>query len=403
MKGSIRLRDNVRHPYWCVAWYDPRTRNNVTITRYIDGSILYQTHQDPARCQGYQRAQKILTAMRADIDRGLISESEIIDRYNQPQYSNVVDLMDQWLSLVKNPGTKKRYASYVNHHFRPFFQSERVMLHEINLSVLYKLKDSLTSAKTKNPLEPKGQWCAMSAFSTFLTFAFRCGKIDRVPPFPRKAEYGMARGKVPVWLTKEDHDKVMAEIPAEDRDVFLFAYYTFRRPSEACALYKTDYNAISDSFTIQRGVSVHQVVPYTKTHQIHTVPCKSQIRDMIHRRLSMDTDSPFMFVNRRATGDGGRYNLDSLNLILRGAFKRAGVRPVTTYNFLKHSACTHYLLGVWSSELDPGTVDELKMITDLTQEAIEHYAAIVLDRKRRLMEAPNVIEFPHTTRTRRNI
>lgn len=128
-------------------------------------------------------------------------------------------------------------------------------------------------------------------------------------------------------------------------------------------------------------------------HQVHEVPCKSQIREMIRSRINTDTDSPYMFVNPRATGDGRRYNLDSLNLILKKAVAAAGVKPIKLYNFMKHTACTHFIEGCWSDDVEPGTVEELQMLTDLTPEAEKHYREITLNRKRRIMEGKNVLQF----------
>ena len=104
-------------------------------------------------------------------------------------------------------------------------------LHEIRHDTLNKLMANIK-------LESKGRLNLMMAFRAMLGYAWRYERIPRIPPFPRREQYGIVQ-KIPDWLTSQERDKVLAKIPPKDLPVFQWLNMHYRRPGEACALNKT--------------------------------------------------------------------------------------------------------------------------------------------------------------------
>jgi integrase len=350
---------------------------------------------DPNKCQGYKLAQKLLSSIQGrweQHEKGLLRFR--IEEFQKRGWTDTIEFFNDFLELKKkkSPSTYKGYTSYFKCHFEPFFKEYPVMLHDIQLDTLYKLKDSLkkiditTNEKTDEPLSPKMQYNIMNCFHAFLRYAHRSKRIPEMPAFPEKGEYELIRGEIPEWMTKEERARVLAQIPEPSIYPFLWLNYHFRRPGEACALYKTDYDVINNAFIIRRGISNRQIVEQTKTHQIHYIPCKSEFTPIVKKLINQNPDTPFMFVNPLARRNDGRWTLESLRNVWYNACKKAKVKRIWLYRGSKHTSCTHFIE-------DGGTVEELRMITDLGKEAIQHYTDITLERKRDIMERSNVLVF----------
>ena len=70
------------------------------------------------------------------------------------------------------------------------------------------------------------------------------------------------------WLPEEQQIKVINAIPEEHQPIFWWLKYHLRRPSEAAALHRCDYDKEQDAFIIRRTFSNNQLVQHTKTHKI---------------------------------------------------------------------------------------------------------------------------------------
>ena len=72
MKGSIHFRKD--RGWWFVSWYHKAKGEikgrNYKINKY-KGHILHQTHKEKEKDQGYRNAQKLLSLMQADVERGV--------------------------------------------------------------------------------------------------------------------------------------------------------------------------------------------------------------------------------------------------------------------------------------------------------------------------------------------
>lgn len=223
----------------------------------------------------------------------------------------------------------------------------------------------------------------VSSLSTMMKYAKRCGKIKKLPEFPKLEDYNLKVPKIK-WLSKKDSDKVYAAIPEEHRVIFLWLKYHFRREGEACAMRKVDYDPINKTFTVQRAISARQEVDSVKTNwknpTIHYFPCHPDYIDIADRVYKSNPDSPYFFSNSRSRKHG-RYTLEALRNIWYAACEKAGVEKIRPYQGTKHTACTQFME-------DGGTKQELQLLTGhKNPKSVEPYAEITLRRIKMAQES----------------
>lgn len=380
MKGGIHLRKDVRYPWWYIQWWDNITKKLRPVTKYR-GERMYQTHPKKQKDTGCLRAEKLLAQMQGDVENNVFR----IEKYLDTQWTDVIEFYEKWLDkkIKKTPATYKGYKSYFNCHFRPFFTEHRVMLHEITAGTIEDLMDYLVNIKTKGteketPLSGKMKYNIMNCFHHFLDYARRHNRIIAIPPFPKKEDYEII-DPIIEWLPEERQMAVIYMIPEVHRPIFLFLKYHYRRPAEACALHKIDYDPINEAFTIRRSISARKLIHQTKTKKQHLISCDIEFVDIANRLLNESFDSPFLFANPLARKDGKRYTNESLNIIWKEARKKAG-EDIDLYSGLKHSSCSQYI-----NERD-GSLDDLQTLTEhARRDSVLKYAAISLRKKRNLM------------------
>lgn len=369
MKGSIYAQGN----RWIVGWW--YQGKQWKITRY-KGRILYRTHPEKERCYGYKSAQKCLSLMQNRYEKyskGLCAFR--IEEFSGKGWTDVIEFYEKWLREViepnRKPATIKGYRSYLRNWIEPFFQKHPVMLHEIQLDILIKLMNYIN-------LSGKGKLNVMMAFHACLDYAWRSKFVPEMPPFPKKKEYGIVEPTIR-WLPEDRQLAIIDEIPKIHRAIFLWLKYHLRRPSEACALYKEDYDIFQTVFIIRRAISARRVLNNTKTNVEHVIPCHSSFTDTA-KTLYRQNTSNFLFTNPRARRDGKRYTNESLNNIWEKACKQVG-ENIGLYSGLKHSSCSQYINEKGLS------ISELQIITDHARlDSVRKYAKVEVERKRALME-----------------
>jgi len=245
------------------------------------------------------------------------------------------------------------------------------MLHEIQLDTIIKLMNYIK-------LSCKGKSNVMMAFHSCLDYAWRSKRIPEIPPFPKKKEYGIVEPTIR-WLPEDRQLAIINEIPEIHRPIFLWLKYHLRRPSEACAMYKEDYDIFHNVFIIRRAISARRVVDNTKTNVEHVIPCHSSFTDTA-KTLYKHNESHFLFTNPHARRGGKRYTNESLNNIWKKACRKVG-ESIDLYSGLKHSSCSQYINEKGLS------ISELQIITDHARlDSVRKYAKVEVARKRALME-----------------
>jgi integrase len=215
-------------------------------------------------------ALKCLAMIQARYEESLQGLCQFrIEEFLAKGYTDVLEYYEKWMADVverhRKPATVALYWYFYRRFFKPFFSKHNIMLHEIKL-------DTLTSLMNSIDICPSGKRNAMSALRAMMDYAFRSERIQAIPPFPKKSEYGITE-KAVKWLSSERQMRIINAIPEQHRPIFLWLKYHLRRPGEARALRWEDYDAINRVFIIRRTVSARKVVESTKTGVEHIIPC----------------------------------------------------------------------------------------------------------------------------------
>jgi len=357
MKGSIQFRND--RGYYYVAWAHKGKRYK--LYKY-NGELMY--HE--------KIAQKLLSCMQADEEKGIFR----IEKYTREVPTDVIPYLHEWLEGTKvhlSPATCKDYQNSIKNHLVPWFGKNPIQLHEIQYDVLCRLLGDIKRAG-------KGKMNVMYCLHKCLDFAWKSGRIFAMPPFPEKSKYGLVDSII-TWLPEDRQNKVIEAIPEVHQPIFWWLKYHVRRPSEAMALHKEDYDPVRDAFIIRRTFSDKKLVDYTKTHKQHVIPCHSGFKKFMTRNNNAPAIfSPFFFVNPRGKLKGKHYQHDYLVDLWNQACQKVG-ENIRMYAGLKHSTCSQYINEKGLS------VDEVQMITDhARRDSVLKYSDVQVEAKRKLME-----------------
>jgi len=354
MKGSIHFRKD--RGTWIVNWWHSPHNRSYTITRY-KGQIMYDKRM----------AEKLLSMMQGDTENNVFR----IEKYIKQGFTDTIPYLQEWLDLQKDdisPATFKDYRNSINNHLIPFFQKNNYQLHEIQYDVLRKLLKSISRSG-------KGKMNVMYCLHTVLSFAWKSKKIPAVPPFPEKKYYQLQEKNIE-WLPENRQLKVLEQIPEEDKPIFYWLKYHLRRPCEAMALHKADYDKENEVFIIRRSISNRKIVDKTKTGKTHIIPVHPEFKKFI--KVKSNILSQFYFTCSRSGSVGRRYTDDILQRIWKKACKAAG-ENITLYQGLKHSSMTQLAVEHGFSD------SEIQMLSDHDKiESIRKYRKMEVAIKRNL-------------------
>lgn len=368
MKGSITLRKDVRIPYWIVNW--SQNGRVYKISKYLgETEPMFQRHPDKKRDIGYKKAEKLLALIQGDEERGFLR----IEKYLGEHLADIVPYLEQWLEDRRptlSPGGYKKYKTAVNVHLIPFFRENPIMLHEVKYDTLVRLLNWVPgSGKNKKNVVDTLRCC--------LKYAWKSERILAVPPFPERSLYDI-RQNPPVWLPSDRYYAVIKEIPAEHKPFFMWLYLHLRRPGEAIALQKIDYDPALDIFTIRRGVSNGKVIDRTKTGDIHTIPCHSEFKQ--YMKSMPKSFGPYFFTCSESRVEDKRYTEKVYRRIWKEACEKAG-ESIDVYRGTKTSRASQLMNEVGLSR------SELQEAGDWARyESTEAYARANVAKKRELLE-----------------
>lgn len=365
MAGKVKHRRD--RGYWFVQW------GNYKVSHYKgflcrDGEIHGMRGED--------MAVKLLAVMQADAERCAdLGVPFGIERYVE-QRTNTIPYLREWLDAITptiKPATLKDYQNSIDNHLVPWFKRNPIALHELRYDELCKLLGGINR-------DGKGRKNVMYCLHACLDYAWRSGRIQTLPPFPKSKQYGIVQHKRK-GIPSDRQEAILKAIPAHHQPIFWWLKYHYRRPSEACALYKEDYDPRRDSFTIRRTFSNRILVDSTKTGVEHEVPCNPDFLPIM--KAMPKTFGQFFFENPsrdcKTTRTGRHYTLVALEYIWNQACEKVGEK-ISLYPGTKHSACWQFL------NEKGGTVDELQSLTDhARRDSVKVYGDMELEAKRRLM------------------
>lgn len=318
MKGKIGYADHVKRYY--VSWYHPLHSKTYKVYHY-KGEPLYDRRM----------AEKLLACMQADVEKGVFR----IEQYIKTP-SSVVSYLKEWIEIVKptiSPATYKDYKNSIENHLIPFFQVNPVQLHEIQHDTLMSLLNSIKR-------EGKGKLNVMYCLHACLDFAWRSARIPTVPPFPKKKVYNIIETPF-VWLPEDRQQRVIEAIPTEHQPIFWFLKYHVRRPAEAMALHKVDFDG--EIFVIHRSFSSKQLTDRTKTGEVHITPIVEEFRPYLEiekeKQRLLSLVSPYFFINPMGKMIGNHYTHTVLSKLWNDARAKTG-ESIRLYAGTKHSTCS---------------------------------------------------------------
>ena len=358
MKGSVYFRKDTG--YWCISWYNQAIKRDVTISKY-NGERMYHR----------KIADKVLHQMQGEVEAESRGQGVFrLEKWTGEQPTDVIPYLWDWLNAVAatlSPATYKDYTNSIKNHLEPFFKKHPVQLHKIQYDTLMLLLSEISRTG-------KGKQNVIYCLHTCLDYAWRSGRIIAVPPFPKKKAYNIIEPEIQ-WLPEARQMAIIAAIEPEHQPIFWWLKYHLRRPSEAMALHKKDFDG--ETFTIRRSFSHKQLIDRTKTGKVHHVPCHDDFSPFLDRMPK--TFGPFFFENPYGHKRGRHYTNATMNVIWKRACQRVG-EDIDLYSGVKHSSCSQYINEKGLS------LSELQTITDHARaDSVKRYAQVEIARKKELM------------------
>jgi integrase len=358
MAGSI---SSVNPCTWYVNWFDKKLRKTWKIYKYKGFKL-----------ETRGMAEKLLHAMQNDVENGCFR----LEKYTKGE-TDVIPYLSEWLEAIAPtiaPGTYENYKNSIVNHLTPFYQEHPLSLHEIQYDNLVQLMNSVKR-------EGIGKLAVLKLLHTCLKYAKRSGRILAMPEFPEYKKYQITDPPIR-WLSTEDQRKVIEAIPLEHQPIFWWLKYHLRRPGEAMALQKTDWDGVN--FTVRRSISARRMIDRTKTGQIYLVPCVEAFRPFLdiekEKQVRDGIISPFLFAYKGSLSDGKRYAMNTLNNRWHEACKKVGIE-IDLYSGLKHSTASQMV------NEDGYTIDEVRMAGQWSNtEIVRRYAKTETSRVKALLE-----------------
>lgn len=259
-----------------------------------------------------KNADKQLNRIRTEIDENYFNPKHWLP--DSPM--SIRKYAEDWLDCIDvSRNTLKDYRSSVNNYIVPFFGDKDIRRIRHN--------DLVQFHKWINRTD-KGKYNVMSCLRTMMRYAWRNEDLDRVPPFP-KLTFTLPEIE---YLTFEQQESILKEIPERHRPVYQFMMEYGVRPGEAMALMKDCI--VDEQVIIRRAFSNNELRDTTKTGKVR----RYQITIYFQTVLESITShlSPYVFVR----DDGKPYTSKNLNKVWKNACSKVGIK-IKMYNGVRHS------------------------------------------------------------------
>jgi integrase len=288
--------------------------------------IKLYTGKDGHPLDSWERAFRLLTAMRNEIDLGKFDPKDYVAREIRSLFFENYILV--WLARRERECQRQQLArSYLKdlkgaarNHFIPYFRGKNIR--DIRAGDIEDFRNQLPET-----LSPKTVRNLLGSLHKLFQDAYRWRDILHLPTFPQ------VRIKEPVtkWIAEEDQERILSKVREPVyRAFFLFLMKQGCRPSEARALRWEKVDLEHDIVTIDAAFDLNTFRPSTKEKDTRYLPLHPEVKEAI-LKLPRALNG-FVFVNRQ-----GR-PLSSCRVYdhWRQAAQRAGIK-ITCYEGTRHS------------------------------------------------------------------
>jgi len=317
-------------------------------------------------------ADKLLKAMQGDVENGVFR----LEKFTRNE-TDVIPYLWRWLESVQDtlaPATYKDYRNSIKNHLAPFFLTKLLQLHEIQYDTIKELIGKINRVG-------KGKFNVVNCLRACLMYAWRSKRIAAMPAFPMKKDYRIVEPVIR-WLPSRRQEAVINSIPIEHQPIFWWLKFHLRRPGEACALLKEDYD--QGIFLVQRGISARQKHNRTKTGSIYTVPCVEAFEKWIDfeekKQRQYGIISTHFFVNPHARNKDKHYKIEFLEKLWNKACEACG-EEIDLYRGTKTSTASQMV------NEKSYTLDEVQIAGDWkSRESVKKYAKVEVSARKALLE-----------------
>lgn len=261
----------------------------------------------------------------------------------------------------------KHLERYVRLHMAP--KLGNLDIREINTPVI---KDFYLALSEKK-LSKKHIQNIMDAFRKILFDAYHEKAIYEMPHFPNY-KVKKTRRKIQ-WLSEEDQDIILDNIPFLHRPIILFLFYEGVRIGEARALQWSSMDLNRGTAVIESTFSGTERKDKTKDGKDRDIPLHPDVISAI-RSIPRALKHDYVF-----HWQGKPYSKTSLWKIIRKALNDAGFPNTTPYEATRHSFASQALLRGAS------TRDVQEMLGHSDIRTTENYTHVILDGKKKTMRS----------------
>jgi len=334
MVGAVRTKEKCPRcggkfegePLRCPSCLTVPRRYFVDFFWPVQGRIKLYSDQQGYPLDSWERANRLLTAIRFEIDQGKFDPKEYIKREHKGfVFENYVQ---EWLKKRERDYqhqliSKKHLRSlneYAKNYFIPFFG--KMSIRDIRDG---HIEDFLSWLPTN--LSTKTIYNIMGALRKLLRDAYRRRDILVLPQFP-KIEIAERPTN---WITENEQEKIMAQV----QDPVYRAFYLFLmkqgcRPNEARALKWNDVNLKEKIVVIRSAFDMNEYRPFTKEKDVRILPLHPEVKKAL-LKLPRSLGG-FVFVNRQGRPLSACRVYDHW----RKAAEAAGIK-ITCYEGTRHS------------------------------------------------------------------
>ena len=276
----------------------------------------------------YDEADRILTVIRAEIDRvGDFDPTRYVTEKLKPL--RFVNWSREWLKKKEIEVEKGRKApSYVK-ALRVYLRKYQAYFKETDIREIgtKAVNDFYLSSEGS----PKYIKNLMDGLRKMLHDAYKWGDIKIMPEF-EKIDVPEPAIKT---IDMDEQDKIIAAIPDQmDRTFILLTARLMLRPCEPRALYWEDIDFKHHRVTICRHFSLNEIRPATKSKNVKTLPLDVELEQAL-LALPRHLTSPFVFWKR----NGQSFSESWARKLWARACNEQGVK-ISLYQGTKHSSAT---------------------------------------------------------------